>query len=62
MPSREQVLAVKLARECFVLIRADTLILDTSIARFKQEPESAKIFLRPDGKPLQLGDRLVQRD
>lgn len=62
--SREQVLApaVKLAREGFVLTRADTDILDTTIVRFKQDPESAKIFLRPDGTPLQPGDRLVQRD
>ncbi|MGO4742917.1 gamma-glutamyltransferase [Serratia quinivorans] len=62
--SREQVMgpAIKLAREGFVLTRADTDILDTTIARFKQDPESAKIFLRPDGTPLQPGDRLVQSD
>ncbi|CAI1065398.1 gamma-glutamyltransferase [Serratia quinivorans] len=62
--SREQVMepAIKLAREGFVLTRADTDILDTTIARFKQDPESARIFLRPDGTPLQPGDRLVQSD
>lgn len=62
--SRQQLLApaIKLAREGFVLTRADTDVLDTTIARFKQDPESAKIFLRPDGTPLQPGDRLVQRD
>ncbi|CAI1794984.1 gamma-glutamyltransferase [Serratia proteamaculans] len=62
--SREQVMepAIKLAREGFVLTRADTDILDTTIARFKQDPESARIFLRPDGTPLQPGDRLVQND
>ena len=55
--SREQVLApaIRLAREGFVLTRADTDILDTTVARFKQDPESAKIFLRPDGSPLQPG-------
>jgi gamma-glutamyltranspeptidase/glutathione hydrolase len=60
--SREQVMgpAIKLAREGFVLTRADTDILDTTVARFKQDPESAKIFLRPDGTALQPGDRLVQ--
>ncbi|CAI0856667.1 Gamma-glutamyltranspeptidase precursor [Serratia plymuthica] len=62
--SREQVMgpAIKLAREGFVLTRADTDILDTTVARFKQDPESAKIFLRPDGTALQPGDRLVQSD
>lgn len=62
--SREQVMApaIKLAREGFILTRADTDILDTTIARFKQDPESAKIFLRKDGSPLQPGDRLVQND
>ncbi|WP_440488719.1 gamma-glutamyltransferase [Serratia nevei] len=62
--SREQVLApaIRLAREGFVLTRADTDILDTTVARFKQDPESAKIFLRPDGSPLQPGDKLVQTD
>ncbi|MFC0226768.1 gamma-glutamyltransferase [Serratia aquatilis] len=62
--SREQVIApaIKLAREGFILTRADTDILDTTIARFRQDPESARIFLRPDGSPLQPGDRLVQAD
>ncbi|WP_454877584.1 gamma-glutamyltransferase [Serratia inhibens] len=62
--SREQVMgpAIKLAREGFVLTRADTDILDTTVTRFKQDPESAKIFLRPDGTALQPGDRLVQSD
>jgi len=62
--SREQVMgpAIKLAREGFILTRADTDILDTTVARFKQDPESAKIFLRPDGTALQPGDRLVQSD
>lgn len=62
--SREQVMApaIKLAREGFILTRADTDILDTTVARFKQDPESTKIFLRADGTPLQPGDRLVQSD
>lgn len=62
--SREQVMApaIKLAREGFILTRADTDILDTTTARFKQDPEAAKIFLRPDGSSLQPGDRLVQSD
>ncbi|PVZ87371.1 gamma-glutamyltransferase [Serratia sp. S1B] len=62
--SRAQVMApaIKLAREGFILTRADTDILDTTVARFKQDPESAKIFLHSDGSPLQPGDRLVQTD
>ncbi|MFZ1871973.1 MAG: gamma-glutamyltransferase [Chania sp.] len=62
--SREQVLApaIKLAREGFILTRADTDILDTTITRFKQDPEAAKIFLRKDGSALQPGDLLVQTD
>ncbi|BFO08596.1 gamma-glutamyltransferase [Serratia rubidaea] len=62
--SREQVMApaIKLAREGFVLTRADTDILDTTVARFKQDPEAARIFLRKDGSALQPGDRLVQSD
>ncbi|MFE8146847.1 gamma-glutamyltransferase [Brenneria goodwinii] len=62
--SREQVMApaIKLARYGFELTRADTDILDTTVARFKNDPESARIFLRPDGSPLQPGDKLVQRD
>ncbi|WP_305075017.1 gamma-glutamyltransferase [Propionivibrio sp.] len=61
---REKVMApaIRLAREGFVLTRADTDILDTTIERFRQDPEAARIFLRKDGTPLQPGDRLVQKD
>jgi len=54
--------AIRLAREGFVLTRADTDILDTSLARLRQDSEAARIFLRRDGSPLQSGDRLVQAD
>ncbi|MCV9879817.1 gamma-glutamyltransferase [Brenneria izbisi] len=62
--SREQVMApaIKLARYGFELTRADTDILDTTVKRFKDDPEAARIFLRSDGSPLQPGDKLVQRD
>lgn len=62
--TRTQVMqpAIKLARDGFILTRADTDILDTSVALFKQDRESAKIFLRRDGSALQPGDRLVQKD
>ncbi|MGP7972066.1 gamma-glutamyltransferase [Proteus mirabilis] len=62
--SRQEVMApaIKLAREGYILTRADTDVLDTTTERFKQDPESAKIFLRPDGTPWQPGDRLIQTD
>ncbi|AJC66966.1 gamma-glutamyltransferase [Dickeya zeae] len=62
--TRAQVMApaIKLAREGFILTRGDTDILDTTVKRFKQDPESARIFLRPDGSALQPGDRLIQTD
>lgn len=62
--SRQEVMApaIKLAREGYILSRADTDVLDTTTERFKQDPESAKIFLKPDGTPWQPGDRLIQTD
>ncbi len=62
--TRQQVMApaIKLAREGFVLTRADTDILDTTVKRFRQDPESARIFLRKDSEALQPGDRLIQAD
>jgi len=62
--TRQQVMApaIKLARQGFVLTRADTDILDTTVKRFKEDPEAARIFLRKDGTALQPGDKLVQKD
>jgi len=62
--TRAQVMApaIKLARQGFVLTRADTDILDTKTSKFKDQPDVAKIFLRKDGTPLQPGDKLVQKD
>ncbi|MFP1935387.1 gamma-glutamyltransferase [Lonsdalea quercina] len=62
--SRQQLLApaIKLAREGFILNRGDTDIMDTTVKRFRQDPEAARLFLRPDGSPMQPGDRLVQQD
>ena len=61
---REQVMApaIKLARDGFILTRADTDVLDTTTERFKQDPEAARIFLKPDGSAFQPGDRLSQTD
>lgn len=62
--SRQDVMApaIRLARDGFVLTRADTDILDTSTDMFRRDPEAARVFLRADGTPLQPGDRLVQAD
>lgn len=54
--------AIKLARDGFVLTRADTDILDQRTDRFRADPIIAAIFLRKDGTPLQPGGRLVQKD
>ena len=62
--SRKQVMApaIRLAREGYTLIKGDTDILHATTDRFRSDPELAKIFLRPDGNPLQPGDRVVQPD
>ena len=62
--TRKQVMApaIRLARDGFILTRGDTDILDTTVQRFKSDPDATRIFLRPDGAPLQPGDRLVQKD
>jgi gamma-glutamyltranspeptidase/glutathione hydrolase len=52
--------AIALARNGYVLSRADADILDGK--RFAKDPVAAKIFLRPDGARLEPGDRLVQAD
>ncbi|MDN7350065.1 gamma-glutamyltransferase [Acetobacter senegalensis] len=52
--------AIKLARDGFVLGEGDVALLNTSTDAFRASPEARAIFLRPDGSPLQVGDRLVQ--
>ncbi|HLJ71081.1 MAG TPA: gamma-glutamyltransferase, partial [Roseiarcus sp.] len=54
--------AIKLARDGFVLTRADTDIIEAGAARLKRDPVAAKIFFRPDGSLLEPGDRLIQSD
>ncbi len=54
--------AVGLARDGFVLGRADTDILDGKADRLARDEAAAKIFLRPDGIRFEPGARLVQRD
>ena len=54
--------AIALAREGFVLEANDAALLHTSTDAFRADPASSRIFLRPDGSPLEAGDRLVQAD
>ena len=51
--------AIRLARDGFLLSRADTDILDRGVAKLRGH---VRTFLRPDGTPFQPGDRLMQPD
>jgi gamma-glutamyltranspeptidase/glutathione hydrolase len=53
--------AIALAEDGFVLDGGDMLPLATASPMLAQWPTSAAIFLR-DGKPLGIGERLVQKD
>jgi gamma-glutamyltranspeptidase/glutathione hydrolase len=53
--------AIRLARDGFVLTKGDADILAAQSAHFRDDPQLAEIFLRPDGTPLQAGDQLVQK-
>ncbi|WP_115717822.1 gamma-glutamyltransferase [Gallaecimonas mangrovi] len=61
--TRAQIMApaIKLARDGFILTRGDTDVIDSSLKKIHSDKQAAKIFLRPDGTPLQPGDRLVQK-
>jgi gamma-glutamyltranspeptidase/glutathione hydrolase len=52
--------SIALARDGFVLSRADADIFDGK--RFAKDAVAARIFLRPDGSHFEPGDRLVQTD
>jgi gamma-glutamyltranspeptidase / glutathione hydrolase len=54
--------AIKLAREGFVLEQGDVGAFERGAKRLAEDPAAAAIFLKPDGKPLAVGDRLVQTD
>src|SRR5438067_11333137 len=54
--------AIALARDGFALGEADAAIIAARAERLGKDPEAARIFLRPDGKPHRAGDRLVQPD
>ncbi|GBQ10429.1 gamma-glutamyltranspeptidase [Swaminathania salitolerans LMG 21291] len=62
--SRAQVMApaIALAERGFVLDAGDVALLRTSTEVFRKDPEARRIFLHADGSPLDVGDRLVQKD
>jgi len=62
--ARGQVMApaIKLAREGFTLVLADTDIIDAGSKNLRDDPEAAKIFFHADGSPLKPGDLMVQAD
>src|SRR5262249_14930063 len=53
--------AIELADKGFALDQGDVQMLDTAVSDFKQDPPSAKIFLK-QGEPYKAGDILVQKD
>ena len=59
---RETVMApaISLALDGFVLTRGDADLIARGAAILRRDPAAARIFLHPDGSPLQPGDRLVQ--
>src|SRR5699024_5331855 len=59
--SRVMAPAIRLAGQGFVLRQGDVSILHTGTDAFRTHPNAGKIFL-DNGKPLQVGDRLVQKD
>lgn len=54
--------AIALARDGFILNQGDADLLHTSTRYFQKDPYAPAFYLRPDGTPLQAGDRLVQKD
>jgi len=62
--SREDLItpAIKLARYGFELKPGDIASLEEGNERLAQDPAAAKIFLRQDGEPLKVGERLIQED
>jgi gamma-glutamyltranspeptidase/glutathione hydrolase len=61
---RAQVMApaIALARDGFALGPGDAALIADKADRLARDPEAARIFLRPDGKPREAGDRLTQPD
>ncbi|MCF6100270.1 gamma-glutamyltransferase [Mesorhizobium muleiense] len=54
--------AIRYAKDGFVLEQGDVASLEGGAARLAKDPAAAAIFLKPDGKPYAVGERLVQAD
>ncbi|QFI68619.1 gamma-glutamyltransferase [Sinorhizobium alkalisoli] len=54
--------AIRLAREGFVLEQGDIGAFERAANRLAKDPAAAAIFLKADGKPFAVGERLVQVD
>jgi gamma-glutamyltranspeptidase/glutathione hydrolase len=54
--------AIALAEKGFVLQPGDVKILNSSVEKFKAQPNVAAIFLKDGKTPYQVGDRLVQKN
>ncbi|WP_027038562.1 gamma-glutamyltransferase [Mesorhizobium ciceri] len=54
--------AIGYAREGFILNQGDAASFAGSADRLAKDPAAAAIFLKPDGKPYGIGERLVQPD
>lgn len=52
--------AIKLARDGFILTRADTAIIDAGARRLRLDPVARQVFFHADGSPLRPGERLRQ--
>lgn len=54
--------AISYAKDGFVLNQGDAASFAGSADRLAKDPAAAAIFLKPDGKPYGIGERLVQPD
>lgn len=54
--------AIRYARDGFVLEQGDVAALEGGAERLAMDPVAAAIFLKPDGKPYAIGERLIQAD
>lgn len=54
--------AIAYAKNGFVLDQGDAASFASNAARLAKDPAAAAIFLKPDGKPYGVGERLLQPD
>lgn len=54
--------AISYAKDGFILNQGDAASFAGSADRLAKDPAGAAIFLKPDGKPYGIGERLVQPD